>query len=161
MKGSTRTGCGSAGSPPPPPPFWPSVSLDWLWLLPGLVGLGFLALGLAAGGDENREEKASGSTWSLGRLAIGGLLAAATISVIFLFLGDLYVRKARVEAYGSPGAELSAARTAAWFNRVSVTPLYLEASALETEGHRAEAKAEARRRAGSGAAQLRDPWPVR
>ena len=36
-------------------------------------------------------------------------------------------------------AQLSAAKTAADFNPVSVIPLYLQASALEAEGHRDEA----------------------
>ena len=45
------------------------------------------------------------------------------------------------------GSGVSAGRTAAWFNRVSVTPLYLEAGALETEGHLGEAKRSSKTRA--------------
>jgi hypothetical protein len=113
---------------------------DWLWLLPGLLGLSVLALGLAAGGEEEVEREVSIVRWSPGRIAGTALAAAAVVSVTLLFLGNLYVRKARVEAFSSPAAELSAARTAAWFNPPSVTPLYLQASALESEGRRVAAK---------------------
>lgn len=112
---------------------------DWLWLLPGLLGLSVLALGLAAGGEE-ADREASSVRWSPGRIAGGVALGAVLVSVTFLFLSDLYVRKARVEAFRSPQAELAAARTAAWFNPASITPLYLQASALESEGNRVEAK---------------------
>ena len=113
-------------------------ALDWLWLLPGLVGLAFLAAALAAG--EGDEEPVPGPRWHPGRLAATAGVAAAIISVSFLFLGDLFVRKARVERVASPQKALSDAETAAFFNPVSVTPLYLQASALETEGARAEAR---------------------
>ena len=112
---------------------------DWLWLLPGLVGLAFIAVGLAAGGDPEGGE-AAGRRWGPGRVAAAAMLAAATIGVTFLFLSDLYVRRARVEAFDSSQAKLSAARTAAWLNPVAVTPLYLQAGALEREGDRAAAK---------------------
>jgi tetratricopeptide (TPR) repeat protein len=112
---------------------------DWLWLLPGLLGLAVLALGLAAG-DEAVAEPVTLRAWSRARATAAAGLAAVAIGVGFLFFADLYVRKARVEAPRSPGAALSAARTAAWFNPVAVSPLYLEASALESEGRRAKAR---------------------
>jgi hypothetical protein len=112
---------------------------DWLWLLPGLLGIAVLALGLAAG-DEAVAEPVASKARSGARAAAAAGLAAVAIGVGFLFLADLYVRKARVEAPRSPAAALSAARTAAWFNPVAVSPLYLQASALESEGRRAEAR---------------------
>jgi tetratricopeptide (TPR) repeat protein len=112
---------------------------DWFWLLPGLLGLAVLALGLAAG-DEAVAEPVASRAWSGGRAAAAAGLAAVAIGVGFLFLADLYIRKARVEAPRSAGAALSAARTAAWFNPVAVSPLYLEASALESQGRRNEAR---------------------
>jgi tetratricopeptide (TPR) repeat protein len=112
---------------------------DWLWLLPGLLGLSVLALGLAAAGEDERREP-SRARWSAGRIVAIALLGATLVSVAFLFLSDFYVRKARVESLRSPQAELSAARTAAWLDPVAVTPLYLQASALESEGRRAEAR---------------------
>jgi hypothetical protein len=114
-------------------------ALDWLWLLPGLVGLAFLAAGLAAGGAEERPRPRS--AWSPARIAAAALLAAALVSVAFLFLGDLYVRKARVARYSSAAKTLSDAETAAFFDPVSVTPPYLQAGALETEGRLRQARA--------------------
>jgi O-antigen ligase len=111
---------------------------DWLWLLPGLLGLAVLALGLAAA--EEPVEETAAPPWSPARAAAAVALAVVAIGVGFLFLSDLYVRKARVEAERSSQAALDSARTAAWFNPVSVTPLYLEASALETQGRRGEAR---------------------
>jgi Flp pilus assembly protein TadD len=67
-------------------------------------------------------------------------MAAAAVSVVFLYLSDLYVREARDEQGKSASKQLSDARTAADLNPVSVIPLYLQASALEAEGQRSHAR---------------------
>jgi O-antigen ligase len=113
-------------------------AVDWLWLIPALFGLAVLALGLAARGeDEESEPRPLGLA---PRTAIGLVLIAAILSVGALFLSGVYVRKARKEALASPQASLSAARTAARLDPVSVTPLYLQAAALETGGDRGAAR---------------------
>jgi O-Antigen ligase len=120
---------------------------DWLWLIPTVTGLGLLSLALAAvpRGRAGDKPEPLQLPWFrdrerlVARDGIAALLAAAAISVIFLYLGDLYIRKARDEQGRSASAQLSAARKAADFNPVSVIPLYLEASALEAEGNRDEA----------------------
>ena len=178
---------------------------DWLWLLPGLLGLAFLALALAAAEDPDHEEivgeeepsrrgtapaveeltpasrkgrrraelagNGAGiasmqvvtprvsageepgihedgflnedsprtSTRRLFRaarlLGIAALLASIA-SITLLYLSDLYVRQAREASGSDPQEQLDSARTAERLNPVSVTPLYLEASALESQGHR-------------------------
>jgi hypothetical protein len=121
---------------------------DWLWLIPTVTGLGLLSLALAAvprGRAEDRRAPLQLPWFSargrlVARFGIAALLAAAAISVVCLYLGDLYIRKARDEQGRSASAQLSAAQTAADFNRVSVIPLYLQASALEAEGDRAAAR---------------------
>lgn len=113
-------------------------AVDWLWLIPALFGLAVLALGLAARGEEDVGEP---RPWSLApRALLAAVFLAATLSVGALFLSDAYVRKAREQAPGSAEASLSSARTAAWLDPVSVTPLYLQAAALESEGRRGEAR---------------------
>jgi O-antigen ligase/polysaccharide polymerase Wzy-like membrane protein len=111
-------------------------TVDWLWLIPALFGLGVLALGLAAREDDEVGLPLAPASRGLAALA----LALAIVSVGALFLSGLYVRKARREALVSPAAALSSARTAERLNPVSVTPLYLQAAALETEGRRGAAR---------------------
>jgi hypothetical protein len=121
---------------------------DWLWLIPTVTGLGLLSLALAAVPRGRAEDRPAPLQlpWFrkrerlVARFGIAALLAAGALSVIFLYLGDLYIRKARDEQGSSASAQLSAARTAADFNPVSVIPLYLQASALEAEGDRDEAR---------------------
>src|SRR5262249_39319933 len=122
---------------------------DWLWLIPTVTGLGLLALGLAAlprGRAEDRpgplELPGVGIRGRLiARYAFAAVLAAAAVGVVFLFLSDLYVREARDEqSKGALEAQLSDARKAADLNPASVTPLYLEASALEGEGKSSAAR---------------------
>ncbi len=121
---------------------------DWLWLIPTVTGLGLLSLALAAVPRGRAMDRPAPLQlpWFrkrerlVARFGIAALLAAGAVSVIFLYLGDLYTRKARDEQGISTSAQLSAARTAADFNPVSVIPLYLQASALEGEGHRDEAR---------------------
>lgn len=113
-------------------------TVDWLWLIPALFGLAVLALGLAARGEEDVVEP---RPWGwLGRAPIAALLVAAILSVGALFLSGVYVRKARQQAAVSSAAALDAARTAGRLNPVSVTPLYLQAAALESEGRRSDAR---------------------
>lgn len=114
-------------------------AVDWLWLIPALFGLAVLALGLAARGEEETEARPSALT---PRLAISLTLVAAILSTGALFLAGVYVRKARRQAFTSPAASLDSARMAARLDPVSVTPRYLEASALESEGRRAAARRE-------------------
>ena len=117
---------------------------DWLWLIPTVTGLGLLSLALAAvprGRAEDRPAPLQMPWFQarerlVARLGIAALLTAAAVSVVFLFLSDLYVREARDDQSKSPAQQLSAARTAADLDPVSVIPLYLQASALEAEGKR-------------------------
>jgi hypothetical protein len=118
--------------------------IDWLWLLPGVTGLGLFALALAAGdeGEAGVDPATRGAPPTWARVTAGAALLAAVASVTLLFLSDLYVRKAREQAASeNPGAQLDAARTAERLNPPSLTPLYLQASALETEGQVDEARA--------------------
>ncbi|HET8863411.1 MAG TPA: O-antigen ligase family protein [Solirubrobacterales bacterium] len=123
-------------------------SVDWLWLIPALFGLAVLALGLAATTNPTCIEAQIGprcrsglaeqaEQWRLAPRALAGIvLFAAIVSVGALFLSGVYVRKAREQALVSPSASLASARTAAQLDPVSVTPLYLQAAALESEGRR-------------------------
>ncbi len=112
--------------------------VNWLWLIPALFGLGVLALGLAA--REGDEDVAPWPRARAPRGAIALVLAVAILSVGALFLADVYVNQARRAATSSPQATLAAARDAGRLDPVSVTPLYLQASALESEGRRAAAR---------------------
>jgi len=113
-------------------------AVDWLWLIPALFALAVFVLGLAARDDDDpplpRPE-----AW-LPRILICLVLGATILSVGTLFLSGVYVRKARQQEYGSPQAALASARTAGRLDPVAVTPLYLQASALESEGRRAAAR---------------------
>jgi O-Antigen ligase len=123
------------------------TTTDWIWLIPTLMGLGLLALTLAAvprGRTEDRppplELGPHGDRWrSVARYASAALLTAAAVSVAMLYLSDLYVRKARTE-FDNPTEQLSAAQQAEDLNPVWIVPLYLQASALESEGQTAEAR---------------------
>ncbi len=128
---------------------------DWLWLIPTVTGLALLCLGLAAAppeeptdaapadaeGADDEQPRGAARTGIL-RYGPAVLCAAAAIAVSALFLSDLYIRAARSEAGRDPDAQLSAARTAADLNPLAITPLYLEASALETMGDRSAARDE-------------------
>ena len=117
--------------------------VDWLWLLPGLFALAAIALGAATAAEPDPlEEDEGASLWSAGRALAAAGLAVAIVAVGLLFLSDVYLRKARVEAAaGSPQAALDSARTAESLDPLSVEPLYLQASALETQGDRPGARA--------------------
>ncbi len=123
------------------------TTTDWLWLIPTLMGLGLLALALAAvprGRIDDRPPPLDlgphGDRWrQVARYAPAALLTAAAVSVGMLFLSDLHVREARTE-FERPSEQLSAAQQAEDLNPVWVVPLYLQASALESQGKTDEAR---------------------
>jgi O-Antigen ligase len=122
-------------------------TVDWIWLIPGLTAIGIFSLGLAAAqaGTVTRPAPPVGRRSfppsRVGRPAAAGAVALALFAVLALFLSDAYIQRAR-SAIADPAAELSAARTAAVLDPWSVTPHYLEASALETSGDRPAAYAQ-------------------
>ena len=111
--------------------------VDWLWLIPGLAGLGLLCLATAVALVSLPREPRSpgGGGWRASRL----LPAAAAVVAALLFLSDFHVRSARAAA--TAGERLSAADTAATLNPLSPAPLHLRAGALEQLGRRDDARA--------------------
>jgi tetratricopeptide (TPR) repeat protein len=85
---------------------------------------------------EGSPRAAGGRSIRPARLLASAALLAAVTSVTLLYLSDLYVREAREASGSDPQEQLDSARTAERLNPVSVTPLYLQASALETQGDR-------------------------
>ena len=112
-------------------------AFDWLWLIPGVTGLGVFALALAAGLGVPPADRPPRPPL---RIAAGVAAAAVAVSAFVLLIGDFYVRDARAALDRSPDSALEAARTAESLNPWSVTPLYLQASALESRGRPAEAR---------------------
>ena len=120
------------------------TSVDWLWSIPGLTGLAMLCAGMAValvGAPAVPGAARRVAAWK--RLpalvpALGALLVGA------LFLSDYETRKARVVGERSAAAQLKAARAAERLNPFAVTPHYLQAGALETEGRRDAARRELR-----------------
>ena len=122
-------------------------AVDWIFLIPGLTAIGIFSLSLATaqavrrfddvapapvpGGGSQR--KRVGLQWArlLGVAGIG----AAIVAVLALLLSDAYIQRARSEI-NNPRSELASARTAHTLDPWSVTPHYLEASAIETLGDR-------------------------
>jgi hypothetical protein len=116
--------------------------VDWIWLIPGLMGLAFLLLGLAVAalapvGPPHRQRRGG----MLFRLTAGALVAVAAGGVLLLYLSDADVRRAR-DPGASAAAQLSAARSAEMLNRWSLEAHYLQAGALEELGRVREARRE-------------------
>jgi tetratricopeptide (TPR) repeat protein len=139
-------------------------TVDWIWLVPGVTGIGLMALALAAGiasardaegaaAERARRRREEGATEapragsSRAGAALAGLrvglpvagLAVAALVVLALFVSDHFVRVARTAE--TPAAAIEAARTAGDLNPWALTPLYLEASSLEAMGRVDEARA--------------------
>jgi len=115
--------------------------VDWTWLIPGVTGLGFFALGLGVTllAPDSSPRAAPGMRLRVARAAC---LTVAALGVLSLFLSDFEVRKA--DADRSPAARLDAARAAGRLNPLSLDARWLQASALEEQGDRPAARAKLR-----------------
>ena len=123
--------------------------VDWLWEIPGLAGLGVLALGLAVAWLDLPELAPQPVVRAvLARTAVTVVLVLAALAVTAIYLADFHVRDARAAGERSAAAQLSAARTAARLNPLALSPKLLQAGALEELGRVADARdalADARR----------------
>jgi hypothetical protein len=123
--------------------------VDWIWLVPGVMAIGLFCLALAVVAVTPRPPGPLAPAGAGRRrgLALGlsgaGLLASALL-VVAIYLGDFQVGEARGHARSAPGTALAHARSAEALMPWAVTPHYLAAGALESEGHPLEARVELR-----------------
>jgi hypothetical protein len=128
--------------------------VDWIWLIPGLTAIGVFALANAAAQVASGMQQDSvvavsdaaharlrANPFGRGAVRIAGAagLLLGIVTVLGVFLSDAYIEHARA-VIDTPAAELSAARNAGIFDPWSVTPHYLESSALESAGDHSAAK---------------------
>lgn len=120
---------------------------DWIWLLPGLLGLAFLSLGLAAAGFRDGEPKNSGAetpgsarAWKRPSFFAGVAVGVSALLMGLLYVADIHVRVAQKEGADDPQQRLDSARTAESLNPFAIRPLYLQASAYEEKGNVEDAR---------------------
>ena len=115
--------------------------VDWLWEIPGLAGLGVLALGLAVAWLDLPEHASEPEQRSLVPRTAGTVaVALAALLVTAIYLSDFYVRAARAAGERSADEQLAAARTAGRLNPLALTPKLLQAGALEELGRTDDAR---------------------
>jgi O-antigen ligase/polysaccharide polymerase Wzy-like membrane protein len=119
------------------------ASVDWTWIIPGVMALSFVCLALAtaivtADGSSAQIPRADRPLLRRWLPAAAGVLAV--VLVLSVYASDLFVRRARQQQGRSPAAQLSDARTAGRLDPWSATPLYLQAGALEDLRRPAEAQ---------------------
>jgi O-antigen ligase/polysaccharide polymerase Wzy-like membrane protein len=111
--------------------------LDWVWLIPGVAGLGLVCLATAVAIVSL--PRAACPARGRGARAARAVPVLAAVVVALLYVSDLHVRSARAATV--PAGRLSDARTAARLNPFSPVPLHLQAGALEALGRRDDARA--------------------
>ncbi len=113
-------------------------TVDWIWLIPGVVGICFLLAGLGLATLRPDAARAGrGGSGSAPRIALGRRLSRRSrCSSTSLYVGDVFVRKARATTPPTPATRLDAAENAETFLPWSTAPLYLKAGAHEELGQR-------------------------
>lgn len=119
--------------------------VDWIWLVPGVIGLGLLCLALSAVAVTPRPPARTPAAAPRVRLllraaAATGLMVAALL-VTAGVIADFHVGEARAAARNAPERALSEARAAGVLTPWAPIPRYLEAGALERLGRVEEARA--------------------
>ena len=107
------------------------ATVDWLWLIPGVMGLALVCLSTAVAivalPRQVRLGRGRRGSW-----AVRAVAAGAAVVIALTFVSDAYVRSSRAAA--SPQRRLADARTAERLNPFALAPRYLQAGALETLG---------------------------
>jgi O-Antigen ligase len=118
-------------------------TVDWLWQIPAMAGLGLicLALGVAIVSAPETAPALAKPRLPLRIVAIA-VPALAALLVGAIYLSDLDVRLARADRAGTPQQQLKTARTAQRLNPLALPPRYLQAGALESLGRREAARKE-------------------
>ena len=119
-------------------------TVDWIWLIPGVVGLCFLLAGLGLATLRPTSADRVPLLRGAPRAALAAGFALLAILVTALYLGDVFVRKARAADAGQPALRLDAAEKAKTLQPWSTEPLYLQAGAHEDMGDRRAARVDLR-----------------
>jgi hypothetical protein len=120
------------------------ATVDWIWLIPGVVGTCFLLAGLGVSSLRPSPAEAGRRLAVAPRVVFAGGLVLIALLLTALYLGDVSIRQARTTAVNEPAKRLDAAKTAEKFLPWSNVPLYLQAGAQEDLGHRALARRDLR-----------------
>jgi tetratricopeptide (TPR) repeat protein len=119
------------------------ATVDWLWAIPGLMGIAIFCLGLAIAVLANPAAQAPrGRTARTIDGALRVVAVGAAIAVAGLVLSDSYVRASSASRDGSAAEQLRFARRAHTFNPLALRPRYLASGALERLGRRDQARRE-------------------